>query len=343
MRALPKEQDIDIDAMLGLEVVAQVVEQADQGGGGAEKGPEIVATPTMQELIAGAEGDLRTIDAEPSVADFTTTTTPVETPANRALITTSSATTIDLVTTLSKIAKHVNTGAEFPEPTITPLVTTSSLSTTIGPVTTLSTTTNHVTTGAQFPVPALALGSYFQDNDSDGEETPVVNQWCISPQRSRSTSVAAFDADDSLNSLINEDTTLEELMASVPPPPLERSKVKATPAASTLARTFSGRPAFIPGPGFIPGRRNRPESSIPPHILQTLIPAPTKGQAALPAPQQPHTPGPVDVTPNLLKWPAAQCEAFKWLVSGAEGWGDWVTAVRLLMDFREKAGFPVRV
>ncbi|KZP30223.1 hypothetical protein FIBSPDRAFT_884475 [Athelia psychrophila] len=275
--------------MAGHENIAQI-EEADQDGEGRcnENGLEWAATPMMQELLSSTETDLRAIDA--GIADFATTTEPAVTPTNTVLITTLSTTLNGPDTTLS--------------------------TTTNSPITTLFSTTNPVTTSAELPVPVLTPGSNFQDNDSDGEETPVTKPWHLSTQCSWSSSVVALDIDNSIDFIIDTDTTLQQLIASVPPPPLEHPKLKITPAASTLVGTFSR-------PGFIPGCHDRPESSIPPPppIFQSLLPALTTGKVTHPAPRQLQLSVPVGATPNYLIWTATECQAFKWLVSDAEGWG----------------------
>lgn len=50
---------------------------------------------------------------------------------------------------------------------------------------------------------------------------------------------------------------------------------------------------------------------------------------------------PPDLVPDHKNWSPHECRCFKWLIGDAERWGSWQTCVRLLMDFRCCAGFPV--
>lgn len=52
---------------------------------------------------------------------------------------------------------------------------------------------------------------------------------------------------------------------------------------------------------------------------------------------------PVNIILNDKHWSAFDCHGFKWLIGGTEGWGDWQACVRMLVDSRIKAGFPVRI
>lgn len=49
------------------------------------------------------------------------------------------------------------------------------------------------------------------------------------------------------------------------------------------------------------------------------------------------------VIPDYTNWSVFDCNGFKWLIGGAESWGDWQACVRTFVNFRVQAGSLVRL
>ncbi|KAF7965308.1 hypothetical protein HWV62_44518 [Athelia sp. TMB] len=167
------------------------------------------------------------------------------------------------------------------------------------------------------------------------DETPIPKVWPTMGEAASDLPIEP-DALPTLASDDTEDLTLEQLMRSVAPPPFKRHK--------TGAGAPTGVPKTVCAPGVIPGRRDRP-SAIPHLIAQTLLPASQTPKTVSPLSLLPNAASPPanavlpDLVPNYMKWPAYECQGFKWLVRGTETWDDWSRGIRMLMDFRDRAGF----
>lgn len=357
---VPKGQDIEAYPIpeRGLEQIDQEVDLGGEGGGD-EEGYKL--TPAMKKvLLESAEVEQQAGDIGTDIPLVPPTTSPVPDPLPNAASTLTAAhnATPTLVEVTSghnseeeeaPIAKPWRCRVGLPTPPASDLhPNASSVSTaTFNSVSayvprsrlglpTLSPAPGPLPNGPSMLTVALnaALShvpDIASDNDGDEEETLIAKLWNGALHSSPVLPAAA----GLMNFEIDEETTLQQMMDSVPLPPLGRSSnhKPQPPSTPSIAPT--------PVPGFIAGRCDRPGKIVHPMIQKMLGPAP---QAVLIVPQRPQATIPLhatDLTPDYMRWPAYECKGFKCLVSDAEKWGDWQASVQMFMDFRQQANFPV--